>query len=62
MENLNSVRGCVKKELFHGRWVSGSPVSPIDGYQYKPDELTVFTITLDKEKGGLDFFTLAERG
>jgi hypothetical protein len=51
----------IKKELFYGTFVNSQPVSPLDRYKYRPEELTVFQLTLDKEKGGCDLFTLAER-
>ena len=51
------------KELFYGNFVScrHQPISPVDGYTYRPDELTLFTITLDEENGGISFFTLGIR-
>jgi len=51
----------IKKELFHGKWDIAMPISPLDGYKYGPNELTFFSLTLDEKRGGIDFFTLAER-
>lgn len=51
------------KELFVGKYVGTEycPVSLVDGYKYRPDQLTAFEITIDEEKGGINFFTLGER-
>jgi hypothetical protein len=53
----------ITRELFYGNFTQSAfaPISPIDGYEYRHEELTGFSLTLDETKGGVDFFTLAER-